>query len=274
MNLKEASYTIFDFETTGLYPYSGDRICEIGAIRTDPGDAAVKKFQTLVYPERPISHAASRVNGITDDMVSGKPRIAEVLPEFMSFVRGSAMVAYNTRFDLGFLECALDGEAAMLDGQVFVDALPLARQLFLGLPSYSLGSVAAYLGINTFGEHRAMKDASMTMHVFKKESEILWSEGVREIAEIEYRKAAQPVKGPRSDKKLLIIEKAIKDRSRLCIHYRSEWSGQITVRVITPKLIQRGYEKSYVVAYCHLRNDNRNFHLDNIIGLESVETGL
>ena len=63
-----ADYVVFDFETTGLNPFDGDRIIEMSAVRVI-NHKVVEKFATLVNPEQPISPEATAVNGITDDMV-------------------------------------------------------------------------------------------------------------------------------------------------------------------------------------------------------------
>ena len=69
-----ADYVIFDFETTGLSPFDGDRIIEMSAVRV-VNHKVVKEFATLVNPEQPISPDATAVNGITDDMVKDAPKM-------------------------------------------------------------------------------------------------------------------------------------------------------------------------------------------------------
>ncbi len=272
MRLSEAHFTIFDFETTGLYPYSGDGICEIGAIRVSPWKRSVSKFHRMVDPERPISRGAYAVNGITDEMVRGMPVIEKVLPQFLKFIKGSVLVAYNAGFDLGFLECALGGEKEILDDYYIIDALSLARRLFRSVGRYNLGSVADFLGFRSGPEHRAMADAAMTWKVFEKELEILEGRdgvvSVEDIAKIRTRliSAASAVK----DYKEKLIEEAIRDRKKLNITYQSSWTNVVTNRVITPLEVRRGYDKSYLIAHCHLKNEERNFRLDGIIAAETA----
>ena len=183
MLIKEASFTIFDFETTGLYPYSGDKICEIGAIRTVPGSKPNRRFHSLINPGRSISYGAFLVNNITEEMVQDAPKIDEVLPHFMDFIEGSVLVAYNAGFDIGFLECALgEEEKDILKNYHIVDALKLARRLFPGLVSYSLGNVARSLGIRPLREHRAIADASMTLQIFQKELAVITQKGAKTLA--------------------------------------------------------------------------------------------
>lgn len=88
-----------DTETTGLYLESGDTIVEIGIVDND-GNVLV---DTLINPGKPISHGASRVNGITDAMVNNAPSRGEVIPQVIEAVRGKTVVIYNAEFDVMFL---------------------------------------------------------------------------------------------------------------------------------------------------------------------------
>jgi len=271
MLLKETAFTIFDFETTGLYPYSGDRICEIGAIRTEP-QSKEKRFHSMVNPERPISRGAFMVNGITADMLKGAPKIREVLPSFMKFISESVLVAYNAGFDVGFLECALGKNKDVLNDYHIIDALTLARKLFPGLTRYNLANVAQSLGVRPHTEHRAIHDAYMTLKVFQKELKLLIDDGARTVEDIAHLrpKRMAPLKKIK-DYKIEVIRKAIHEQKKLNITYLSSWKNQLTNRTITPKEIQQGYDKSYVVAYCHLRNEDRNFRLDGIVKIKPEE---
>ncbi|MFC1576889.1 exonuclease domain-containing protein [Candidatus Omnitrophota bacterium] len=270
MLIKDAAFTVFDFETTGLFPYSGDKICEIGAIRIDPGSRFRKRFHTMVNPEKPISYGAFLVNNITEDMVQDAPKIDEVLPGFMRFIGGSVLVAYNAGFDVGFLEYALgDKEKDVLNNYHIIDALRLARKLFPGLESYSLGNVAKALKVRPQKEHRALSDAGMTLEIFQKQLDILAAKGAHTLADIA---RARPEKTPPikivKDYRTELIRKAIREQEKLHIKYRSSWNNKVTERMISPQELQKGYDKSYVVAYCHLKNAKRNFRLDGIIDVK------
>ncbi len=94
-------FIAFDLETTGTKP-STDSIVEVGAVLFD-GDRALKGYGALVDPGVPIPPDASAVNGITDKMLQGKPKITEVLPEFAAFCGDLPLVAHNAPFDYKFL---------------------------------------------------------------------------------------------------------------------------------------------------------------------------
>ncbi len=109
----------------------------------------------------------------------------------------------------------------------------------------------------------------MTLEIFQKELELLISaraETVEDIARTLPKKAA-PINMVK-DYKIELIRKAIRDQKRLNIAYLSSWKNEMTRRTITPMEIQEGYESPYVVAYCHLRKETRNFRLDGIIKAE------
>ena len=265
MKIDKCEFTIFDVETTGLFPYSGDKICEIAAIRVDSSCKKCKKFSTLVDPGRPISYGAFSVNGITDTMIAGKPAIDKVLPGFLKFAEGSVLVAYNAGFDLGFLESAMGEDKTILKDYFVIDALALARRFFPETGRYSLGILSRHLGIKSSVEHRALADACMTWKVFEKELAIIVSQGIRNVEDIAYSKTKGTSVKRVKDYRIKLIEDAIREEKKLNITYCSSWNNEVTKRVITPRQIQDGYDRSYVVAFCHMRNRERNFRIDCIM---------
>jgi DNA polymerase III epsilon subunit family exonuclease len=272
MLLKEATFTVFDFETTGLYPYGGDKICEIGAIKIDLATKIKKKFHSLVDPQKAISRSAFLVNGITYDMLREAPKIYDVLPSFLEFIKGSILVAYNAGFDVGFFECALKDDKYILEDYYIIDVLRLARILFPEVGRYNLANVARTLGMYPLREHRAISDASMTLEIFKKELDILTAYGVKTIDDIAQTKPkrARVIKRVK-DYKIELIKSAIRNQKKLSITYLSCWKNELSKRIITPEKIQQGYDRSYLVAHCHLKGKKRNFRLDGIVDVRVAE---
>jgi DNA polymerase III epsilon subunit len=268
MLIKEACFTVFDVETTGLHPYSGDRICEIGAIKLMP-DGKKPRFHSMVNPGREISQGAFAVNGITPEMLDGQPPIEEVLPGFMEFIKGSVLVAYNAGFDLGFIECALGHDKGRLSEYRIIDALKLARRFFPGIGRYNLQSVSRALNIRSSGAHRAMSDAQMTVKVFLKVLDAITASGAEAVDDIvqAQERRVEPLKVV-SDYRMSMIESAIMEQKKINITYLSDWNNKTTKRTITPKGIQKGYGKPYVTAYCHLRDEERTFKFGGILDVE------
>ncbi len=137
----DAPYVILDTETTGLDP-SSDKIIQLSAIMYDTGGIPIDFYNTYLDPEQHIPAGASRVNGITDDMVANAPKAEQVRDDFLAFLGESLIVGYNVGFDLRFLRHTFGD---VFGGWPHVDALAIARE-FLSLPNYKLEAVASKIG--------------------------------------------------------------------------------------------------------------------------------
>ncbi len=157
-------FTAFDFETTGLYP-PHDKIVEFGAVKFR-GETVLGTFSTLVNPGIRISPEASKVSGISDAMVGGKPLIDATLREFMAFIGDSVLVAHNAAFDLGFLRAALQQCGSPDVRNPIVDSMAVAIKAYPRRQSYSLQNLVAFLNIPPNTAHRALDDAYNCMKVF------------------------------------------------------------------------------------------------------------
>ena len=154
--LAETPYVAIDVETTGLDPAGGHRICEIALLRFHRG-TVIDSRVSLVNPLRPISPAASAVNGITDLMVAGAPTFPALFPGILAFLGDDPLVFHNAPFDLAFLrhESRLAGEKWPRNR--VLDTLVLARRS-RRFRSHTLSAICGELGIgSTF--HRAAGDA-------------------------------------------------------------------------------------------------------------------
>ena len=164
-------FVAFDLETTGIKP-SADMIVEVGAVLFD-GARAVKGYGALVDPGVPIPPDASAVNGITDDMVRGKPGIVDVLKEFTEFCGDLPLVAHNAPFDYKFLLEDVKTHRSVAPSGVVLDTLPLARLVFPGLANYRLGTLVRHFGFPSGTFHRAEEDSSYCGMLFAKIIETL-----------------------------------------------------------------------------------------------------
>jgi DNA polymerase-3 subunit epsilon len=160
--LDEASYVVFDIETTGSSATKGGAITELGALKVVRGEV-VEEFVTLVNPGRKIEPFVARLTGITDRMVADAPPISEVMPRFERFVEGSVLVGHNVHFDCSFVA--------------------VARCLVPGLRRYRLSSLASHFGVRAMPNHRALSDAAATAGVFLKLLKLLRSAGVLSVGE-------------------------------------------------------------------------------------------
>lgn len=159
-------FVAFDLETTGTLP-GVDRIVEVGAVRFVDGEVDAL-FSTLVDPERPIPAGASAVNGISDDMVQGKPKIESLLEPLTQFCGDDIMVAHNAAFDFQFLMSDYKRfEIPAPKGTVLCSYL-MAKKIFPGLANYKLGTLVQHLQIPSSEFHRAEADATYCAKLFHK----------------------------------------------------------------------------------------------------------
>mgnify|MGYP002672898751 FL=1 len=159
-------YVVFDLETTGVSPYN-DEVIEISAVKARKGKV-VEEFSELVNPKRTIPFAASRVNNITDDMVSDAPFFDEVLRHFLEFVGEDVLVGHNIQsFDMKFIYRDCERYFHQLITNDYVDTLILAKRCFPEWRHRRLGDLADYYGISTRGAHRALADCRMNQRVFE-----------------------------------------------------------------------------------------------------------
>lgn len=157
-------FIAFDLETTGTVP-GVDQIVEIGAVSYVNG-VPEATFSTLVNPRRSMPEGATAVNGITDDMLVGKPYIETLLDSFAEFCGDSPVVAHNAPFDSQFLTADIKKHESSSPKGVILDTLPMARKVFPGLANYKLGTLVQHLKINAGTFHRAEEDASYCGQLF------------------------------------------------------------------------------------------------------------
>ena len=159
---------LFDTETTGLDPLTGDRVIEIAALELVRDLPTGVVFHRLVNPERDIDPDATRVHGLTRADLQDKPRFAEIVDELLDFIGDDPLVAHNATFDFSFLnaELARLGRPSVSHTRK-VDTLELARARFPGLPN-SLDALCRRFGIDLSERttHNALLDCRLLADVY------------------------------------------------------------------------------------------------------------
>ncbi|MBQ3066084.1 MAG: PolC-type DNA polymerase III [Clostridia bacterium] len=169
---------VFDIETTGLSNLN-DKITEIGAVRIRDGQV-IDRFNTFVDPERPIPADITALTGITDEMVSGAPKIKEALEAFFSFIGGEdkLLIAHNAGFDVGFIRRAAE-QCDMPFPNPYLDTVAMSRYVNPDLKKHKLNIIAEYFGLGDFNHHRASDDAEMLAQIYFCMTDKLHREGVQ-----------------------------------------------------------------------------------------------
>lgn len=164
--LSKDIFICLDCETTGL-EHAEDKIIEIAVCKFTL-DGIIESFETLIDPESPITEESMKFHHITDDMVQGKPKIAQVLPKILSMVQREVIVGHAIINDLKFLQYAADRAQipANFLSKVNIDTLRLAR-LYGESPTNSLETLRKHFNIADEGAHRAMSDVLVNIEVFR-----------------------------------------------------------------------------------------------------------
>jgi DNA polymerase-3 subunit epsilon len=163
----EASFVVVDVETTGGSASYGDRVTEVAAVLVR-GTTVTDAFHTLVNPQRVIPPFITHLTGITNAMVAGAPRFADIAGELARHLAGNVFVAHNARFDWSFLSSEYQRVASTPLDAIAGERLctvKLARRLLAHLPRRNLDAVAWHYGVTIDGRHRAAGDARATAHV-------------------------------------------------------------------------------------------------------------
>ena len=159
---------IFDTETTGLDPKTGDRMVEIGCIEMVNRVATGRTFHAYYNPERDMPMEAEQVHGLSIAFLSDKPCFRESVLDLLEFIGDSPLIAHNAQFDFGFLnhELGACGHPAVDMGRM-VDTLALARKRHPGA-KHSLDALCTRYGVDRSHrvKHGALLDAELLAQVY------------------------------------------------------------------------------------------------------------
>ncbi|HEU4965106.1 MAG TPA: PolC-type DNA polymerase III [Bacilli bacterium] len=161
---ENTEWVVFDTETTGLNA-AENTIIEIAAVKMK-GREIIAEWTELVDPEVPISAKITELTHITNDMVRGKRKLADVMPDFRAFVGDAVLVAHNADFDMGFLRACSKRHDLEPWTNMALDTLPLARKLYT-MKSYRLGSLAKKFDVDLVNAHRALDDTVALAKIFQ-----------------------------------------------------------------------------------------------------------
>ncbi len=164
-SLRDATYTVFDIETTGLSA-NFDHIIEISAIKIKDHQV-IDQFDAFVNPKQPLSDFTKRLTGIKDSDVKNADSIETVLPKFKAFFKDTIMVAHNATFDMAHIYENLK-TIGQYDGPLpTIDTLQIARQLYGDkLKRFNLKAVAKHFNVELKRHHRAESDTRATGDIF------------------------------------------------------------------------------------------------------------
>ena len=159
---------VLDTETTGLDPFDGHRVVEIGCIELINCIPTGRVWHYHINPERDVPYQAFEVHGLSTEFLRDKPRFAELADDMLTFIEGAMLVMHNAAFDFGFLNAELDRIARpLLRWDRVVDTLALARRRHPGAPC-SLDALCKRYGIDLSEreKHGALLDCRLLAGVY------------------------------------------------------------------------------------------------------------
>jgi DNA polymerase III epsilon subunit len=265
--LRDMIFTAIDTETTGLIPVFG-KLIEFGAVRFDADGKELETFEELIDPEDDIPPEAQRVHGITHEMVSGKPTIREVLPEFLRFIEKAptVLLAHNAAFDVGFIGVELARLGLPYPEHPVYDTMLMARYLFPYCHDYKLETLAVEMRLADKEDHRALSDARLVKEVFLfllRQSPSLKT--TRDLS-----RAAPPLTF--FDSQVFQVDPppgfegiatAIEEGCEMIVVYEGGTKG-LEPRNIKPRGLMSRKGTNYLVAYCLADEKEKFFRLDRI----------
>jgi len=159
---------IFDTETTGLDPKTGDRMVEIGCVEMIDRVETGHSYHAYYNPERDMPAGAEAVHGLSATFLSGKPKFADTVGDLLEFLGDAPLVAHNAGFDFGFLNAELariGKEPVSIDRMV--DTVAIARRKHPGA-KLSLDALCTRYGIDRSHrvKHGALLDAELLAQVY------------------------------------------------------------------------------------------------------------
>ncbi len=159
---------VLDTETTGLDPFTGDRLVEIAGVELVNSIPTGKTYHTYINPERDMPEGAFKVHGLSADFLSAFRLFKHVADEFVDFARGARLVIHNAEFDMRFINHELKLLALPPIGMEWVvDTLALARRKHPGSPN-SLDALCSRYRIDNSKrvKHGALVDAEILAEVY------------------------------------------------------------------------------------------------------------
>ena len=177
--ITETQFVVFDTETTGLNAKRGDRIVSISAVRLKQGRIDLSDaFHEIINPDRNIPSVSAVIHEILPRMVDGKPAIEKVLPDFITYIGTSVLVAHHEWLDMSFLNCEMRRlydvplqnivlDTAALDQALLAKKAPASMHVKVKIDS-TLGALAERYHVTIESLHSSFWDAVATAQIFQQ----------------------------------------------------------------------------------------------------------
>jgi len=159
---------VLDTETTGLDPFTGDRIVEIGAVELINHMPTGNTYHQYINPQRSMPQEAFEVHGLSDEFLADKPVFKAIAQDFLDFIGDAKLVIHNAAFDMKFINAELEWAGLpVIPMERALDTLAIARKKFPGAPA-SLDALCRRFGIDNSNRtlHGALLDSEILAEVY------------------------------------------------------------------------------------------------------------
>jgi len=160
---------VFDTETTGFDPATGDKLVEIGAVELINHVPTGKTYHQYINPEREVPEEVVKVHGLTTEYLKDFPIFADVAQEWVDFIGDDGiLVAHNASFDIKFINYELSKVGfAEYSWDRVVDTLEIAKNKFPGQRN-NLDALCKRFNIDNSARtfHGALLDAQLLAEVY------------------------------------------------------------------------------------------------------------
>ncbi len=159
---------VFDTETTGLDPRTGDRMVEIGCVEMINLVPTGTVYHAYYNPERDMPAGAEAVHGLSAAFLADKPLFRDVCHELLDFIGDAPLIAHNAGFDFAFLNAELGFCKRMaICTSRMIDTVALAKKRHPGA-KLSLDALCTRYGIDRSHrvKHGALLDAELLAQVY------------------------------------------------------------------------------------------------------------
>ncbi|GAE94966.1 DNA polymerase III polC-type [Gracilibacillus boraciitolerans JCM 21714] len=174
---KDLDTVVFDIETTGFYPYSGDRILSIGAVKMKGSEILEDQlFYKTIFSELPPPPEIETLTGITATELQQAADLPEVLRQFFHFVRSDTLVAHHSSHEKQFMKQASWTALKTNFQHRIIDTTFLTKIVSPESKHITLDDWCDHYGVDIGRRHHALYDAAATAK--------LWSENMKRVEEM------------------------------------------------------------------------------------------
>ncbi|WP_186576801.1 exonuclease domain-containing protein [Aquibacillus kalidii] len=173
----ELEVVVFDIETTGFFPYKGDKILSIGAVKMQ-GERVLEDdvFYAPIYSEEAPPEEIEKLTGITKEQLINAEPMGAVLKDFYQFIKSDTLVAHHSSHEKQFMKHATWSVLKTNFQHRIIDTAFLTKIIDPVSNLITLDECCDHYGISIERRHHALYDSIATAK--------LWSKSIRQVKEL------------------------------------------------------------------------------------------